>query len=1236
MCESGWGRMFLWLISGALILATNQAGRGAAPFIPSGKLTPNRQKQIDQLKSRLQNAAEAGKMDQALRLAREVKELRQAWQGKKHWETVDAGFVVERYGRLARLMESRWLAVGRVIRFNRAGAKLVAGGKYAHAQPHLENALTICHEVFGEEDAETAVTCGNLAACLSAQGKHTAARPYYETALAISRKSLGKGHPNTGFAHMALAGSLHLQGKHAEAQSHYEQAVAIKVATLGKNHPDTAVAFNHLASSLHAQGKYAQALPLYEQALAIDRKVLGEHHQRIVVSYSNLAYNLHKLRRYAEATVYCEKALAISLATLGREHPSTAASFTNLAINLQVDGKRDRATPLFEQAWWINRKALGEEHPTTIASLVTLAADLRDRGRHARAEPLFEKLLAVRLKTLGPEHPDTAAGFTDFAMNLHFQGKYERAMPLYENALKINRSVLGEKHPRAVTSIGRLAVNLRDQGKYAEAEPLFARALAIRLDVLGEDHPLTAVSYSNLAVNHDRQGKHAQAQLLFEKALAINRRRLGDRHQNTVIVYSNLASNLAAQGKRAEAESLFEKAVAMSRDVLGEGHPNTAMVYNNMALNLSKQGKHARAEPAFVKATELIRKWCGEEHPAIAAATNNRAVNLYARGKYEEARPLFEKALSLSRRKLGEEHPHTADCCIWVAMNAWKQARQREAVLLLQASLPGHEAARFQRATSGFDRAIAARHFSPHALLALGLAHLGQPGNAFRHAEANLSRGLLDDVHPATTPDEARQVSDLNARRETLDRQLLSAFRQTDLSAEQEEMRDGLMRERRRILSRLVHIAAHISSRQVFPVGEIQKQLPRDGALVLWLDIDSLGEHRACILRTTGEPFWVRLPGSSEDSSWTAQDQALAGNLYNLLKKPDTNANERDRECNALRKQRLDPLRPYLAAANDLPAVRRLLVVPTGWAGAVPLETLGTEHVISYVPSGSVHARLARDHRTVAASSLLALGDPLFAPAGGRGPGALPGTRWEVQALARLVPKTTTLLGSGASEQRLHEMARKDQLKAYRLIHLATHALVDWQTPGHSRLLLARDRLVDSVKQVEIGQKVFTGELTVDAIRADWKLDADLVVLSACKTAVGKDGRGDGPLGFAQAFLQRGARSVVLSRWEADDTATALLMLRFYENVLGKRAGLKTPLARAEALAEAKKWLRELTRKETLHLVAALGTGKLSSTARGSIVDLDLDPTRVKVPGGERPYAHPFFWAAFTLIGDPD
>jgi CHAT domain-containing protein len=123
-------------------------------------------------------------------------------------------------------------------------------------------------------------------------------------------------------------------------------------------------------------------------------------------------------------------------------------------------------------------------------------------------------------------------------------------------------------------------------------------------------------------------------------------------------------------------------------------------------------------------------------------------------------------------------------------------------------------------------------------------------------------------------------------------------------------------------------------------------------------------------------------------------------------------------------------------------------------------------------------------------------------------------------------------------------------------------------------------------------------------------------------------------LGFTQALLQKGARSVVLSRWKVDDAATALLMTRFYQNLLGSRKGTK-PLGRAAALWEAKKWLRNLTSAEATKRLAALVDG-IPRGERGSI-KAALSTRKPDAPKGEdRPFAAPYYWAAFVLIGDPD
>jgi CHAT domain-containing protein len=139
------------------------------------------------------------------------------------------------------------------------------------------------------------------------------------------------------------------------------------------------------------------------------------------------------------------------------------------------------------------------------------------------------------------------------------------------------------------------------------------------------------------------------------------------------------------------------------------------------------------------------------------------------------------------------------------------------------------------------------------------------------------------------------------------------------------------------------------------------------------------------------------------------------------------------------------------------------------------------------------------------------------------------------------------------------------------------------------------------------------------------------VTLSACETALGREAGGEGFVGFTQALLMSGTRSVCLSLWKVDDKATALLMQRFYANLLGRRAGLSRPMPKAEALDEAKRWLRGLTVDEVSGELAALDRGAVRPLAAASGTG-PLSPAA----SGSRPYAHPYFWAAFVLAGDPD
>ncbi|MGO9919583.1 MAG: CHAT domain-containing protein [Isosphaeraceae bacterium] len=258
-------------------------------------------------------------------------------------------------------------------------------------------------------------------------------------------------------------------------------------------------------------------------------------------------------------------------------------------------------------------------------------------------------------------------------------------------------------------------------------------------------------------------------------------------------------------------------------------------------------------------------------------------------------------------------------------------------------------------------------------------------------------------------------------------------------------------------------------------------------------------------------------------------------------------------------------------------------------------------------------------------------GDKDFAP--------LPGTRREVDALALLFKSDNrpvrALLGTDASEPDLDRLAAANELRQFAFIHLATHGVIDEAMPQRSALILTQTGLPDPLDQVLNHKPVSDGRLSVREIQRGWDLKAELVTLSACETALGRESGGEGFVGFTQALLMSGARSVCLSLWRVDDKATSLLMTRFYQNLLGKRPALSKPMPKAEALQEAKQWLRSLTVDQIDGELAALQRGDVRPLAKDSGAPAIIAPTS-RTSTGIRPYDHPYFWAAFVLVGDPD
>jgi CHAT domain-containing protein/tetratricopeptide (TPR) repeat protein len=954
---------------------------------------------------------------------------------------------------------------------------------------------------------------------------------------------------------------------------------------------------------------------------------------------------------YAGAEPLLRAALSMRRKLLGDEHPDVAQSLNNLAFLLMHQGDYAGAEPLFREALAMWRELLGDEHPDAALSLGNLASVLWAQGDYAGAEPLYREALTLRRKLLGDEHPDVALSISNLASVLWARGNHAGAEPLLREALAMRRRLLGDEHPNVAESLNNLAGFLVARGDYAGAEPLFRRALAMWRKLLGNEHPHVAQSLNNLAYLLYAQGDYAGAEPLFREALTMRRELLGNEHPDVAQSLNNLASLLNARGEYADAEPLLLEALAMYRKLLGNEHPTVATSLSNLAVLLEIQADYAGAEPLYREALTMRRKLLGDEHPDVALGLSNLAYLLYVQGDYAAAEPLYRESLAMRRKLLGDEHPDVAASLTNLADLLCAQGNHAGAEPLLAEAARVHDAARL-RAGAGLKRATF--RASPYPRLAAARLAIGRTEEAWPAAEKAQARSLAEFLMAAEerdlSPSEAAREDSLKKALGDLEREL-AAYREatrSDTMAEAvrrvEETRDALLATEAEWSAFQQEIVAKypVTEGEAFSLERVQSAMPDKAAVIGWLDV-KLGEDDydswCYAIRNSGPVAWERVGSSfTEDDSRPPSDRARS--FRNRLASPASPKAVVTRESRELWGERIAPL------AGALEGVESLIVVPSGAMLGVPVEVLvdnegtvvGETYAVSYVPSATLHTWLAeRSERDVGLRTLL-VGDPPYNPthlaamhsekdvllaSAEPMPGAetlrgavsgndhalralprLHGTRNEVAEIAAVSEPSSLLMGPDATEQELVRLAESGELGEFGTIHMATHALVDDERPERSALVLSQVDLPDPLEAAVAGARIHDGLVTAKEIVREWDLKADLVTLSACETGLGKDVMGEGHVGFAHAFLRAGARSLLASLWKVEDDATSLLMRRFYENWLGKyedeRAGcIGEPMSKAEALREAKAWLREYTDEHGFH-----------------------------------PYGHPFFWSAFILIGD--
>jgi CHAT domain-containing protein/Tfp pilus assembly protein PilF len=962
--------------------------------------------------------------------------------------------------------------------------KAFEAGDHSQAIMLAQNALEFARRAFGDRDAQTLASLGNLAFLYEDQHRYNDAEPLYREALQTRRDVLGSRHADTLASVNSLANLYESQGRYGEAEPLYLEALQTARDVLGPRHPQTLTSANNLAFLYNAQGRYAEAEPIFLETLQTRRAVLGPRDPATLASLNNLAGLYRDQGRYGEAEPLLWKVLEASREVLGPRHPRTLATINNIGGLCANQGRYDEAERHYREALVGRREVLGPRHLDTLDSINNLAALYFHRGRYGEAEPLYREALQGRREVLGPRHPKTLASISNLAVLYLDQGRYGEAEPLFREALQAEREILGSRHPSTLTSVNNLAALYNRQGRYGEAEPLYLEALQVTREVLGPRHPDTLNSVNNLATLHQRQGRYGDAEPLYLEALQVRREVLGPRHPDTLTSVHNLAGLYADQGRYGDAERLYREALQARREVLGPSHPDTLQTQFNMMVLMMHQDRHGEAVGMLQQMELNLLARIGQELYSTEAGTVRR--------EFVSSQATFQDAVLT----LATQH------------SSGDAGRLAANVMLRFKVLQGEEEAYLARLTRR----------SQDARVRTLADELGK----LRTALAVAARGAPDEFAKTLRALEAKQQTLVAASPDYKNRLRVLTANLDDVRAVLPA--DAILIEFRQFQRVDFHTGTPGESRfaglllagidelmvaDLGPASELQQ-------LATALD----DQAAAKLYQHLTAPFERMLAAAA--TVYLGPDGILNLVPFARLKLADGRYWGEWQELHLLQTGR-DLLRPN----PDTPA-RGLLALGGIDFGAAPIDS-GQQDSIFFAAGGS--DRAAAISRTAANFR--------------NGFAQLPASADEVKdiqdwyQLLRADEPAEVWSGANASKGRLMELKAPP-----RVLHLATHG---FYRPNESRepMLLSGIALAGAnLELADTGTVGILFALEAEGLNLD---GTELVVLSACDTAQGSLDYSEGMFGLARALRTAGARNVLVTLRKVNDGEARDFMVAFYK-----------------------------------------------------------------------------------------
>ena len=1016
------------------------------------------------------------------------------------------------------------------------------------AARHLDSALVTYRQLadvqhaLGDRAGE-GTSLHNIGVLFGMSQQGDSAITYLRSAVAVRRAA---GEPkNLATTLQQLAIMFEKLGRRDSALAYYRAAAPLERAAADR--AAEAVSLHQIGVLLEGAGQHDSALVPLRQAAAL-RHGTGDGAGE-AASLMVLGVVFSTLDQRDSALVAYRSALPLYRAT--GNHDGEATVLHNTGVVFTDNAQPDSALPAFRDALAARRAAhdrIGEAK-----TLQELATAFNAAGQRDSAIAYFELSLPI-LASLN-DRAGAAMSLQQLGTLSHAAGRYQLALDAFRGALQLRRSI-NDRSGEAKT-LGSLGIVFNALGQRDSALASYRSELAI--NSAARDSEGVAASLHNLGVVMANLGQPDSALVYFRRSMALERAR-GDR-KSIASTLSSIASVFDAQAMRDSALAYYRAALPLRRasgDRFGE-----AVTLNN-AAGVYLVLEQLDSAMANFRAARALQRASGDRRGEAGTLGNIGAV-FYRRGALDSARVYFALALDVARVVGDRPVEATSQNSLGDVLD---RLGQRDASLAAY-----REAARVRSALDAsvdqdFLRSSAREVTLPllpmnHAIAALR-ATRPDTLEAWGALELGRSRSLLALRLGRSSPLDSTAVRTLGPATATLVASLARPGR-------------AIVSFSRAGDSLLVLVIASDGRRGATLVRAPEAQLDT----LLRATRASLGTAG-----TRGAPGGANVPVLTRAGSAAAE--AFAFEL-----RPTAGADT------AYSTRLAAILLPQSVRALLASGTNELVIIPDGQLGvvpwaALPLDSAGTplgaRVAIRITPSLALLAdaeRASAQRGPVTRESLsanaLVVGDPSLPPGVDGLPAARAEAHWVADTLLHVAGGA--LVGDSATIS-----AVGLRLERASIAHFATHARA-FADPRHARgayLQLAASGTTES--------GILTVGALLDAAETNkLRLQARLIVLSACETGVGAPSQSEGLLGLPRAFLALGAEGLLVSLWKVDDAATRALIQAFYTHWL--TAPVRAPSA-AEALRRAQ---------------ADMRVGR--------------------VPGWKPAWAKPAAWAAFQLVG---